>query len=203
MKLFVRRATKSSFASSKQEKGAHLRPKIYRCGKTVLKNIILLLSCFLFSVNVFGQAEATEINQASGVEEISLARDDGNGKAGETATKFVTTDIPIHCSVQLISAKPVTVKMTFVAVKVAGVKPETKVVTVSYKTNGKQDRVNFTGSPEGAWSAGNYRIDIFIDDRSGGSRAFEILPPSKVENRNSFQSKPEPKPKIAKRTRKN
>ena len=64
--------------------------------------------------------------------------------------------------------------MIFVAVKVTGVKPETKVITSKYKTNGEQSQVSFTGKPDKIWTAGNYRIDIFIDEKQAKSIEFEI-----------------------------
>lgn len=175
-----------------------------------MKIITLILAGVLFSSSVFGQTEVGKTLDASEVTEIRLARDDGNGKAVEEAAEsFAPTDIPIHCSVRLASLKAVTVKMDFTAVKVAGVEPETKVVTVSYKTNGKQNRVNFTGSPETLWAAGDYRIDVYVDDKAGGSKSFEIKQAAeKAEdvnspNKNSLRRNPKPKPKITKRFRKN
>ncbi|MGC2239062.1 MAG: hypothetical protein WA584_23105, partial [Pyrinomonadaceae bacterium] len=114
-----------------------------------MKIVFILLCCLFLAPGVFAQIQ--EIQEVA-VEEISLARDDGNGKAGEEAEIFGTKDVPIHCLVQLNSLKSVTVKMNLVAVKVAGVKAETKVVTVSYKTNGNQNRVKFTGKPDGLWT---------------------------------------------------
>jgi hypothetical protein len=171
-----------------------------------LKTIFLLLVCGLFSLSVFGQSEEPyENNGEVTVKEISLARDDGKGKAGQEAASFKTTDIPIHCSVQLSSIKAAIVKMNFVAVKVAGVRPETKVVTVSYKTNGKQNRVNFSGAPEGFWTAGNYRIDIFVDGKAAGNKAFEIQSSAaKIEAENfAVPAKNNSKPKPVRRPRKN
>jgi hypothetical protein len=122
-----------------------------------------------------------------GVREIRLARDDGSGKAGEEAASFAAGDVPIYCIVQLDSVTPSVVKMKFVAVKVAGVKPETELFSAAYKTNGKQSRVNFTGSPEGGkWTAGNYRIDIFVDGKAAGSKDLEV--------QKSPDEKPAPKP---------
>lgn len=108
------------------------------------------------------------------VAEIYLARDDGSGKAGDAATSFSITDIPIYCVVNLNSAEPVTVRMNLVAVDVRGVKPDTKVVTTSYTTKNSQNRVNFTGKPVGNWVAGKYRADIFVKDKLVWSRAFLI-----------------------------
>lgn len=140
-----------------------------------MKFIFILSVCLFISLSVFAQKNE-EINKISevGIEEISLARDDGNGKAGETTDKFMTTDIPIHCVIQLDSVKAATVKLILVAVKANGLKPETKSVSVSYTTNGKQNQVNFNASPDGIWAAGTYRADIFIDGKLAGNRTFEI-----------------------------
>lgn len=144
---------------------------------------ILLLICLLFSINLYAQ-----INDDVRVEELYLARDNGSGKVGETTQSFFTNDIPIHCIVELDSIKPVTVKMVFVAVKVNGVKPETKVITSKYTTNGEQTQVNFTGKPDKVWIAGNYRIDIFIDEKQAKSIEFEIQKKIQPIQRNGLTS---------------
>jgi hypothetical protein len=164
--------------------------------------------CVLFTFNVFAQNEENE-PQTVGVEEVYLAKDNGEGKAGDVAESFLTTDIPIYCIVQLNSSKPTTVKMNFVAVSVQGVKAESKVISVNYKTNGKQNRVSFTGKPDVFWTAGSYRIDIFINDKLAVGKTFEIKKsPSEIQqNQAQVKSfvppKPKPKPKIVKQTRKN
>jgi hypothetical protein len=170
-----------------------------------VKLVSIIFLCLFFSLAAPGQTpEQSTDNEAVGVEEIYLAKDNGEGKAGEAETSFLTTDIPIFCVVQLNSTKPVTVKMNFIAVKVAGVKAETKVVSVSFKTNGKHNRVNFTGSPEGAWIAGNYRVDIFVDGKLAGSKELEIQKSATANPAvKSFQPKTAVKPKAPKRTRKN
>ncbi len=108
------------------------------------------------------------------VEEVYLAKDDGEGHAGEQVTEFSTTDIPIYCVVLLETNGKAVVKMNFVAVKVAGVRPETKVVTASYTTKHGQNRVNFTGRPEGKWVPGKYRVDLFVDGKMAKNVEFEI-----------------------------
>jgi hypothetical protein len=176
-----------------------------------MKSFLVILFCLLAGFSVFGQTEEPQNLTAAvvGIEDVYLAKDDGAGKAGEAVESFFTTDIPIYCVVVLDSVKPTLVKMNFVAVDVKGVKPETRVITVSYKTNGNQNRVYFTGRPEGAWVAGTYRIDIFIDGKLAGERTFEIKKsateiqkkplPTEVQN----VVAPKPPPKIARRSRKN
>ena len=111
------------------------------------------------------------------VSEIYLARDDGSGKAGDPATDFRVTDVPIYCVVSLNSNEPTTVRMNLVAVEVAGVRADTKVVSTSYTTKDRQNRVNFTGRPDGKWVAGKYRADIYVGDKLVWSRNFVIGSP--------------------------
>lgn len=154
----------------------------------IMKMKVLLLIFLLFSINLFAHN-----NGDVRVESIYLARDNGKGAAGEATQDFFTNDIPIYCVVKLDSLKPATVKMVFVAVKVNGVKPDTKVITSTYTTNGEQNEVYFTGKPYKVWTAGNYRIDILIDEKPAQSLDFEIKkttqqleaekqPPPKVKN---------------------
>ncbi|MEP7077092.1 MAG: hypothetical protein ABI878_14900 [Acidobacteriota bacterium] len=162
--------------------------------------IVLFLSMIL-TLSVAASAQSPVAPVA--VQELYLAKDDGNGRAGEAATAFVITDIPIYCVVQLDSTSSVTVKMNLVAAKVPGVKEETKVVTVSYTTKDGQNRVNFTGKPDGKWVAGNYRVDIFIDGKAAKELTFEIKNSSaRVVTAELFQPA-DPKPKPAVRRKKN
>ncbi len=139
-----------------------------------MKLALAVFLCLFFGLNAFPQSEETNKNSAVGVEEIALARGDGSGKAGEATDKFITTDFPIFCFIQLDSEKPATVKMILVAVKAIGLKPESKIVTVSYTTQANQNQVNFTASPNGVWAAGDYRAEIYIDGKLAKSRAFII-----------------------------
>lgn len=143
--------------------------------------IFICLFLGLAAPTAFGQAkpedaapETAKIQAEVGIEELYLAKDDGEGRAGDPETAFTTSDVPIYCVVQLDSTRPATVKMSLVVVKVPGVKTETKIVAASYKTNGRQSRVNFTAAPDGQWIAGSYRADIFIDGKLVASKTLEI-----------------------------
>ena len=164
---------------------------------------IALFLSILLTLSVAVAAQSPDTAPSVAVKDLYLAKDDGTGKAGEAATAFVITDIPIYCVVQLDSTAPVTVKMNFVAAKVPGVKEETKVVTVSYTTKDGQNRVNFTGKPDGKWVAGSYRVDIFVDGKPAKELGFEIKNSSaRVATAELFQPA-EPKPKPAVRRKKN
>lgn len=161
-----------------------------------------MLLCFFVGYNIFGQSE-TDDNEV-GVEKISLARDDGKGNIGEETTTFFTTDIPIYCSVDLSSTKSVAVKMNFVVVEASGLKSGKNIVSVSYKTNGKQNVVNFNASPADVWVAGKYRVDILLDGKLAESLSFEIQNETpKVKDEKTTQPKPKPPNKNGRKTRKN
>ncbi len=169
-----------------------------------MKIFLIISLCLIFGLKGFAQTQVTSGGEAVVVEELILARDNGDGKAGNITGKFVTTDTPIHCYVQLSSVKSVTVKMILVAVKAVGLKPETKSVSISYTTNGKQNQVNFDASPEGFWAAGSYRVDIFINGEPAKSRTFEIEKSAKeiADDKSAAQKNFAPR-KTPKKPRKN
>lgn len=135
---------------------------------------ILLFLTVLCAAAIAQPPKPVSLSLSTAVEDIYLARDDGEGKAGEVTSVFTPTDIPIHCIVVLTQPDPASVRMNFVAVKVNGVKPDSRVVSASYSTVQGQDRVFFTGKPHGKWTAGTYRIDVFVNDKLEKSLAFEV-----------------------------
>jgi hypothetical protein len=161
-----------------------------------LRSFFILISIL---VSVFCVAAQTESSEASsGIEEAYLARDNGYGKAGEQSIEFKITDVPIYCVVLLESNAKALVKMNFVAVAVTGVKPDTKVVTASYMTKDGQNRVNFTGRPDGTWTPGKYRVDLFLDGKLVRNLEFTIRGSTQSLEAKYLQP-PDPKPKAAKR----
>jgi hypothetical protein len=134
------------------------------------KTYLYLLAIMFLCAGAYSQTVPFPQN----IEEAYLARDNGDGKAGEQATEFATTDIPIYCVILLESPETAVVKMNFVAVSVAGVKPETKVVTASYTTKDGQNRVNFTGRPDSTWTPGRYRVDLFLNGKMVRNLEFSI-----------------------------
>lgn len=170
-------------------------------GASLLRLITLLTTILACSVCFVAQ-ESDGSSVAVGSAGIYLAKDDGSGKAGDEATSFVTTDVPIYCVVQLESSTPVTVRMNLVAVAVPGVKAETRVVSTSYTTKGKEDRVNFSGRPNGPWVAGRYRVDVFVEDRPAVSREFAVQKPAQARpSSNPSAPKPSDKSRLAGRVK--
>lgn len=142
------------------------------------RGVSMKFTAFLFVLFSFAGISSAQESDAPIIAEIYLAKPNADGKAGEAAEQFTTTDIPIFCVVRLYAPGVAAVKMDFIAAKVPGVKPESKVVSTSYTTKENEDRVNFTGKPHGFWVAGKYRVDIFIGDKKVRNIEFEIKPSS-------------------------
>jgi hypothetical protein len=158
----------------------------------------ILLTLILLVVGISAQPPRPETVPASSVDDVYLARDDGEGKAGEVTSTFSPGDIPIHCIVVLSTADPAAVRMNFVAVKVNGVKPGSKIVSAAYGTSQGQDRVFFTGRPHGKWTAGSYRIDVFVNDKLEKSIDFEVKGGIVSTGSNFAPSRPKPRKPPAK-----
>lgn len=156
-----------------------------------MKFAAFLLLMFAFAGFSRGQVAAS--TSAPIIAEIYLAKQDADGKAGEPTEQFLVTDVPIFCVVRLYAPGVAAVKMEFIAAKVPGVKPDSKVVSSSYTTKENEDRVNFTGRPQGQWVAGKYRVDVFIGDKKVRNIDFEIKPASS-EAQKPVLTKPPRKP---------
>ncbi|MEW6361382.1 MAG: hypothetical protein AB1477_04600 [Acidobacteriota bacterium] len=141
-----------------------------------------LIMIVLLSASIFAQGIRQDPpNFSDPIDNVFLARANEDGKPGEEVSTFLPKDVPIFCVVTLTEFKIADVKMNLVAVKVNGVRPETKIVTSSYRTKQGQNRVIFTGSPDGFWSSGNYRIDIFIDGLKLRSVSFNVVEPPRQQ----------------------
>ncbi|MGD9564123.1 MAG: hypothetical protein AB7F88_18505 [Pyrinomonadaceae bacterium] len=158
---------------------------------------LIKITLVLFVLAASGAAQPPAMLGRPAFEEVYLAKDDGSGYPGEESTEFAPTDIPIHCVVILGKASPVTVKMDLIAVSVAGVKPESKVISTSYTTNEMQDRVHFNGKPHKLWIAGSYRADIYIDGDLAGRFPFIIKVPAVPKPAMRYQPKQSVKPRSA------
>ncbi len=150
----------------------------------------MLLSVLIAFSAPAGYSQSAPPSENGSIEDVFLAKTNGEGEPGEEVDGFLTTDIPIFCVVYLATTEPVTVRLNFVAVKVNGVRAETRVVSTSYTTKEGETRVNFSGRPHRAWHAGRYRADIFVEDKLERSIEFDIRVP--VGSRPAANSLAEP-----------
>ena len=132
--------------------------------------IVTVFLCMIGS----GISQESDTPPASEMAEVFLAKKGVDGQAGERAANFLVTDIPIFCVVRLPSPGVASVRLDFIAAKVPGVKPESKVVSLRYVTKEAEDRVNFSGKPQGLWVPGTYRVDVFVGTKKVSNIEFEI-----------------------------
>lgn len=162
----------------------------------------LLFLALAICSNAFGQAPVAVGTDSSPIAEAYLAKPDTDGTAGEPATEFVTSDVPIFCVVRLAANEIATVKMNLVAVNVPGVRPETKVIGTTYTTKEGETIVNFTGRPHGKWVAGKYRADIYVEGKLSTSLTFDVKGSAKPAAASSF-APAEPAPQKPRKRKRN
>ena len=185
--------SKSSAADATKNAVDGSKSQMFSRGVIPITAAVASIAAILIFLNTqgFAQRPANSV-----INDVYLAKDDGNGKPGEPVREFATGDVPIHCVVLLEATGKVTVRMNFIAVAVAGVKPDTKVVSASYTTAQNQNRVNFTGRPEVMWTPGRYRVDVFVDGKPEKQVEFNIkLGPKAPASATTFVPPSRPKPK--------
>jgi len=159
----------------------------------------LLLLMLLFCPAAFAQPE-----QAEGpVADAFLAFSNGEGGPGEESAEFKTTDNPIHCVVNLSATDPQTVKMNLVAVRVAGLREGSRIVSTSYTTKQGENIVQFSGGPAKVWFVGKYRAEIFVNDKLEKTLEFDVKGTAAVVPSTSFTEKQKQPPARRRAPRKN
>ena len=142
-----------------------------------MKFILLTLFLVCVVVPIAAQTEKNgfkKVTSENKVTKLSFAREDADGNIEEGLEIFAPRDIPIFCYVDLSSPKPTSVKLNFIAVKVKGVRPNSNVISTSYKTKKGENAVTFTGKPEKLWLIGKYRVDILLNGKLAVSKEFSV-----------------------------
>ncbi|MBX3297652.1 MAG: hypothetical protein KF762_18275 [Acidobacteria bacterium] len=143
---------------------------------------LLFLLMLLVCSAAFAQPEQSE----GPVAEAFLAFSNGEGGPGEESAEFKTTDNPIYCVVNLTGTDPQTVRMKLVAVRVAGLREGSQIVSTSYTTKQGENIVQFSGGPAKVWFVGKYRAEIFINDKLEKTLEFDVKGTAAVVPSTSF-----------------
>ncbi|MCO6510324.1 MAG: hypothetical protein J5I65_05975 [Aridibacter famidurans] len=133
------------------------------------------LVCLLAVPCVLGQTNGTEGAEEAPELSISIAKEEKDGTITEGLERIGPDDVPLICYIDLPTVDPTTVKMVIVAVKAVGLRANSNYITVSYKTSKGENQVSFNARPASKWPVGSYRVDIFLDGRKAGSRAFDVV----------------------------
>jgi hypothetical protein len=109
------------------------------------------------------------------IQRLALARDDGNGEAGEEVTRFKASDRRIHVVAELSDFKDgVEVKVALTAVSAGGAKgKELGDVSVVFTSFDNVGCYYFTWPRD--WPVGTYRVDAFLDGKLTQSLEFDVV----------------------------
>ncbi len=136
--------------------------------------IILILSLSVFlSIGIQAQTDAKAETDVE-ITNLSLAKKDSDGNIIENLEVFSPKDVPIYCYIDLNSEIPTLVKMNVVAVKAKGLRANSQIISVSYKTKKGETGVSFDASPKNIWATGDYRVDILLNGKLNKSKEFKI-----------------------------
>jgi hypothetical protein len=107
----------------------------------------------------------TDVDLGSGVavEEIHMAKDDGDGKPGAETENFSPDDRTIHCVTRLKSAKSGT-QMRFVwwIVDADGAQNK-KIKEIEYTTRATEDVVHGHLTFSKDWPTGKYKVQVYVN----------------------------------------
>src|SRR5579862_7482183 len=123
-----------------------------------MKKVVLLLGlvCLVMLAACSGSSGPLKIDS------VTLARDDGNGNAGETVTSFSPSDRTLHAVAklnQIVSGVKVT--FTWVAVDAGGEtnQPIESVDDTPAAANVDESKLTLPHD----WPTGKYRLDVYLD----------------------------------------
>ena len=108
---------------------------------------------------------STESDLGSGlaIEDIHMAKDDGNGDPGEKTDSFAPSDRTIHCVTNLKTAKSGTqMKFSWWIVDADGTKNK-KIKDIDYTTGALENVVHGHLSLPQDWPAGKYKVQVYVN----------------------------------------
>ena len=108
---------------------------------------------------------ATDTDQGSGaaIEEIHMAKDDGNGSPGEKSDTFEPGDRTIHCVTKLKEAKSGTdMRFSWWIVDADGSQNQ-KVKDIDYRTRALENVVHAHLTLPQDWPTGKYKVQVYIN----------------------------------------
>lgn len=144
--------------------------------------VFVVLACNLAKKNTNQTTNRTETNETpspeatgSGViEEIRMARDDGNGDPGEETDTFSSSDRTIHCVVRLAEAKSKTkLKFSWWIVEAEGSENQ-KIKDIEYTTRALENVVHAHLTLPQDWPKGKYKVEVYVNGNLEGTVGYTV-----------------------------
>lgn len=145
--------------------------------------VFVVLACNLVKKNTNQTTNRAETNETtpspeaigSGViEEIHMARDDGNGDPGEETDTFSPSDRTIHCVVRLAEAKSKTkLKFSWWIVEAEGSENQ-KIKDIEYTTRVLENVVHAHLTLPQDWPTGKYKVEVYVNGNLEGTVGYTV-----------------------------
>ena len=133
--------------------------------------VFVVLACSLGkkSTNVSTNSSATadsaplDATSTGAIQELHMAKDDGNGDPGDETNAFSPGDRTIHCVAKLAAAKAGTkMKFSWFIVDAGGSKNE-KIKDIDYTTRGLENIVHGHLTLPQDWPSGKYKVEVLVN----------------------------------------
>ncbi len=144
--------------------------------------VFVVLDCNLAKKNTNEATNRAETNatpspEATGsgvIEEIRMARDDGNGDPGEETDTFSPSDRTIHCVVRLAEAKSKTkLKFSWWIVEAEGSENQ-KIKDIEYTTKALENVVHTHLTLPQDWPKGKYKVEVYVNGNLEGTVGYTV-----------------------------
>lgn len=108
-------------------------------------------------------AEETDLGAGNVIQEIHMAKDDGDGRPGDETDTFDPGDRTVHCVTKLKNAKSGT-QMRFVWWIVdADNTQNQKIKEIEYRTRALENVVHGHLTVPQDWPAGKYKVQVYVN----------------------------------------
>jgi hypothetical protein len=105
----------------------------------------------------------TDLGSGVAIEEIHMAKDNGNGAPGDETSSFAPSDHTIHCVTKLSKPKSGTaMRFAWWIVDAGGSKNE-KFKDIEYSTRGMENIVHGHLTLPKEWPAGKYKVQVYVN----------------------------------------
>jgi len=105
----------------------------------------------------------SDATSTAAIQELHMAKDDGNGDPGEETNAFSPGDRTIHCVARLAEAKAGTkIKFSWFIVDAEGSKNE-KIKDIDYTTRALENIVHGHLTLPENWPGGKYKVEVFVN----------------------------------------
>jgi hypothetical protein len=124
--------------------------------------------------NTADDSTSSDATSTGALEELHMAKDNGNGSPGDETSSFSPGDRTIHCVAKLADAKAGTqMRFSWFIVDADGSKNE-KIKDIDYTTRALENVVHGHLTLPQDWPSGKYRVEVFVNGNLEKTAQFSV-----------------------------